>query len=897
MDKKIKILHLEDSLNDAELIHSFIESSSIAHDYYLAENEKDYLTFLESEKIDIILSDFHLPDYDGNEAMKVAQEKYPDIPFIFVSGTMGEDAAIYSVLNGAKDYVLKDNLKRLAPAIKRAMKELDLESMRKQADEALIVSEISYRRLFEAAKDGILILDAETGMIKDVNPFLIQLLGYSKEQFINKAIWEIGFFKDIVANKEKFFELQQNEFVRYEDLPLKTSNGQKINVEFVSNVYLVNNHKVIQCNIRDITRRKKAENALLANNSRLDLAMQVANMAWWEVDVITGIVTFGKRKAEMLGYPPEQFKNYKDFMAIVHPDDVGKTMSAMHDLINGLFDKYEAEYRVLTKSGEYKWFYDIGSVIKKDSKGKPLIVTGLVIDVSQRKHNEEALLASKEYLDKIINTVASPIFVKDTEHKMCLVNDAYCSLVNQRTEDCIGNTGFEHFPKEQVDVFIARDLEVFNTGKESVSEELFTDGWGKVRTIITKKTLYTDNTGNKYLVGVINDITNRKLDELKIIKAMENALESDRLKTAFLSNVSHEIRTPMNAIIGYLDVLTGEEIPGYPKDEIVRIIKSSSSQLLKLINDIIDFSRIEAGAATPKMQSAELSKIITTVYNMFKIPAHKKMLDFQMQISQPCKNIKIITDEPKLRQVLINLVSNAIKFTETGSVQFGCSYNNGKENELLFYVKDTGIGIDEEEHNFVFERFSQSSSIEIAKYGGTGLGLSISKAFVELLGGRIWVESVPGIGSSFNFTLPVGDVKGLNLAAKNADEGRKHLNWKGKTILIAEDNNLNFQLFASILQITGVRILRATNGQDAINKLKEHPEIVLILMDIRMPVMNGLEATRQIRLFDKTIPIIAQTAYAEVEDREKALKAGCNDYQVKPISKELLFESIESFIK
>jgi len=269
--------------------------------------------------------------------------------------------------------------------------------------EALTISEIRYRRLFESAKDGILILDAETGKIIDVNPFLIELLKYSKEQFIEKAIWEIGFFKDIAANRENFLELQQKEYVRYEDLPLETSDGRLINVEFVSNVYIENKHKVIQCNIRDITIRKKAENIIRENNSRLELAMHVANMAWWEMDVDSGNVTFEKGKAEMLGYPPEMFKHYKDFMALVHPEDYDNTMNAMREHLDGKRDKYECEYRIKMKSGSYKWFYDIGSIVKRDSVGVPKTITGLVINVTERKLAEEELSVYRNHLEYLVS--------------------------------------------------------------------------------------------------------------------------------------------------------------------------------------------------------------------------------------------------------------------------------------------------------------------------------------------------------------------------------------------------------------------------------------------------------------------------------------------------------------
>jgi len=287
---------------------------------------------------------------------------------------------------------------------------------RKRAEKTISESETRYRRLFESAKDGILILNAETGMIVDVNPFLINLLGYSKEQFIEKEIWNIGFFKDIVANHEKFIELQQNEYVRYDNLPLETNDGIKINVEFVSNVYLVDKQKVIQCNIRDITIRKRAEKALEKNNRRLELAMKVANMAWWEMDIKTGQVIFEKHKAEMLGFSVDKFHHYSDFVDLLHPDDKPQAMQAMRDHFSGKTNKYEMEYRIMSESGNYIWFYDIGSVINRDDQGNPINVAGLVIDISKRKQVEQELIKAKEKAEE--SDLLKTAFLQNMSHEI-----------------------------------------------------------------------------------------------------------------------------------------------------------------------------------------------------------------------------------------------------------------------------------------------------------------------------------------------------------------------------------------------------------------------------------------------------------------------------------------------
>lgn len=256
MISKIKILHLEDSLGDSDLVRAAITAAGIEYDYFLADNESDFLHALHNENINLIISDYSLPLYSGKQALKLASEKYAHIPFIFVSGAMGEDTAITAMLSGATDCVLKRKLEKLGPAINRALQVVELYIKKVQTEEALSKSEIRYRRLFESTNDGILILDGELGKIIDVNPYLIALLGYSKDSFMEKEIWEIEFLKDFVGNHDKFIELQHKASVSYNQLSLKKADGQKIDVEFVSSAYLANRMNMIQFNIRNITERK-----------------------------------------------------------------------------------------------------------------------------------------------------------------------------------------------------------------------------------------------------------------------------------------------------------------------------------------------------------------------------------------------------------------------------------------------------------------------------------------------------------------------------------------------------------------------------------------------------------------------------------------------------------------
>ena len=510
-------------------------------------------------------------------------------------------------------------------------------SLKALSVEDLRVSEIRYRRLFESAKDGILILDAETGKIDDVNPFLIELLGFSYEQFIEKAIWEIGVFKDIISNYEKFLELQKKEYVRYHNLPLVTHTGRKINVEFISNVYLANNKDVIQCNIRDISRR----------------------------------------------------------------------------------------------------------------------------------------------------------------------------------------------------------IEI----------------------------------------------------ETELIEAKERAEKSDRLKSAFLANMSHEIRTPMNGILGFTELL---QEPNLKRDDIsdyIQIIHISGKRILNTINNIVDISKIESGLIQVNISETNINEKMDFIYNFFQPEVEFKGLQIFLKNSLTTKESIIKTDDEKIYGILTNLIKNAIKFTFEGSINFGYK----KKGEFLeFYVKDTGIGIPENQKDLIFERFRQGSESLTRDYEGSGLGLSISKSYVEMLGGKIWVESQECNGSTFYFTIPYIDASNPKTKILNTDSmDYNEPQLKNLKILIVENDEISHSLITRMLQEISKEVLHALTGVEAIEICRNNPDLDLVLMDIRMPVMDGYEATRKIRQFNKDVIIIAQTAYAFSGDKENAIKAGSNDYISKPIFKPLLLELIK----
>ncbi len=412
------------------------------------------------------------------------------------------------------------------------------------------------------------------------------------------------------------------------------------------------------------------------------------------------------------------------------------------------------------------------------------------------------------------------------------------------------------------------------------------------------------------------EIREHKKTEKELKSAKEKAEESDKLKSAFLASISHEIRTPLNGIIGFAQLLKQDEFQAIEKEQFVKYIDRSSEQLIHIIDDLIDISKIEANQMHISMGSCNLNHLVDELYFFFEtdsISKGKEYLGFKRNKGLPDDKSEILTDEKRLHQVFSNLISNAIKFTKRGYVSFGYRFipnekikeesfytkiAHYKSDLVLLYVEDTGIGIPEKSQDFIFQRFRQADEKVVQNFGGTGLGLSISKALVEMLGGTIWVDSEPGKGSSFYFTLPY---KPALPVEKQMMQGESEISnitndWKNKTILVVEDDDCNRKLIETVLSDTGINLLWCNSGKKAVEICKKKSEIDIVLMDIQLPEMDGLEATRKIRQIRNDLPVIAQTAYAMNEDRDKAIKAGCAEYISKPFVKESIIQTIGKYI-
>lgn len=396
--------------------------------------------------------------------------------------------------------------------------------------------------------------------------------------------------------------------------------------------------------------------------------------------------------------------------------------------------------------------------------------------------------------------------------------------------------------------------------------------------------------GEFVYIGNLFEENNKQRKQLEIAK--QRAEESDNLKSAFLANLSHEIRTPMNAILGFSDLLNDESLSHSDKIEYLEIIRKSGKNLISIIEDLLEMSKIDSKQIAPNYTSLDLDKCISEVYNATRVTIPKEK-NITFTIVKTTKSLKknILMDEIKLKQILTNLLTNAIKFTISGHINIGCAVN--EETKLIkIWVEDSGLGIDKVNTKLIFDRFRRVEDDFSIQLSGLGLGLSISKAYIELLGGTIAVKSARGVGSTFTINIPL--IYDETTPKASIDKSSYQIeSTTHKTILVAEDDDINFLLLEKILLLKNYHVIRAANGKVAVELCKDNLAIDLIFMDIKMPIMNGFEAFKMIRTFNQSIPIIANTAYSSPEDKEKIMNAGFTNYLSKPLNKEKIFDVLE----
>lgn len=515
-------------------------------------------------------------------------------------------------------------------------------------------------------------------------------------------------------------------------------------------------------------------------------------------------------------------------------------------------------------------------------------LTGLIIGVGLLEFKLFDVLPIAR--DRVVENLDDGVLVIDSNDRIVYLNTMMKTILRPFSSDAVGKSLIHLLQDYPLLVSTVVKRVAAHISLDMVDEENVTN------LKVSSTPLSPKDTNYNGMLLVFRDFTEQKRVEIELLNARLRAEESDRLKTAFLANMSHEIRNPMNGIIGFAGLLREEDLTEDDRSRYIEIIEKNATQLLYIINDIIDVSKIESGQERVKKDEISVDILLNDLENLFTPDAKRRNLDLQFASSLTRKDDTIITDPVKLRQILVNVIGNSLKFTVEGSIKVRVK----KVAEMLeFQVKDTGIGINQKDRTLIFDRFRQSEIPAPRLSTGTGLGLSISRGYLTLMGGTISVESEPGVGSTFYIRIPH-----ISTVEKSEKKSRKKMipskieipDWSTKVILLAEDEPVNVMYIKIALKKTNATILTAENGEEAITIFKENDNIDIVLMDIKMPVMDGFEAASEIRKLNSTIPIIALSGHALVE-KERLSAAGFVELISKPVRKDDLITGVDRWLK
>ena len=702
--------------------------------------------------------------------------------------------------------------------------------------------------------------------------------------------------------EQKTYEIVQPLFNGHEDIFYVESwqrrrDSQKRLLAWWCRVLKDSNGKVSGAlsSARDITMIKSNELALLESEEKFRNLFEHSNVGK-SITRTDGIINVNSAYCELLGYKKEELLN-KKWQDLTHPDDLERDITIMNSIIKGESNSHNWEKRYIHKNGKIVWV-DVSTVLERDSDGKPLYFITTFLDISKRKEADIALKDSEARLSAFMKFVPALILIKDHELRPVFANEKFSQIFP--IEDWMGKKPHEIFPKEVAEQMMEKDTEALQKGYTAY-EESWTDKSGRQRTYFTQKFRIDIPESQPLLGGIISDITEQKLAKEELITAKEKAEQSDRLKSTFLANMSHEIRTPMNAIVGFAGMLTDPYLSCEERDKFSNIIQSRSNDLMHIINDLLEISRIESGNATVIKGKFVINNLLNELELIYSQRLQRtKKSNLSLKVDKPLsdKQSAIISDGYIIKEVFSNLIDNAIKYTPSGFIRFG--YHPPENDTITCFVTDTGIGISPKDQELIFEHFRQAEREDPHKYGGTGLGLSICKGSLSLIGGHIRVDSSPGNGSTFYFTFPYEpDISSKMENGINPDPpvSKGPYFWPGKKVLLVEDEDSNIEFLNILLRRTNAEMICVRTGKELRSEYKNLIQYHLVLLDIRLPDADGWELAKEIKAIRPDLTVIAQTAYAMATDRQKSEIAGCNDYISKPINKDQLMKMLSRYLE
>ena len=633
---------------------------------------------------------------------------------------------------------------------------------------------------------------------------------------------------------------------------------------------------------------------LSSGKERYSIAFEASDMGVWEWMVDSNIVYFSRKWKMQLGYYPDELSDqFATFESLIHPEDRDRVLREIRTFLKSDSLLFESEYRIRHKNGHYLWMYCRASCIRNENN-QAYRVVGVTRDISKEKKENNELAIFKQAM------MYSPfsVIITDVDGYIEFFNTAFHKKSGWTPEEIIGKKPSILKSGHHSDDFYVKLWKTITNGHVWQGEMKNKRKNGRYYTEFVTISPLRNNIGRiTHFVKISEDITAWKKMEKDLRMSRRSAEIANIYKNNFLANMSHKIRTPINGIIGFSDLLKSGSPNEEQKTKYINLIQQNSSALLHLIDNIIDVARIEANEMKIKKESCSLKDtFIELKPETQKLADSKGKKDISVDFIMPPEEHHdvIFTDPVRLKQILIILFENALKQTERGFIEIG--YQIYSERKLQFYVHDTGAGISENQVDLLTYQFGANKKNVGQMKGGMGLGLSICHGLVNLLGGQIGVKSKKAKGSIFYFTIPYDKIKVQTRKSIIEQSKTSKYDFSKYTILIAEDVTYNFEYLKNIFASTKANLLWAKDGIDVLN-LFNNQKIDLILMDIELPEISGLDATRQIRKKNKTIPVIAQTGYTMDEDREKCLSAGCNEVLVKPLKIEDVLKTVSRYLK
>jgi len=786
---------------------------------------------------------------------------------------------------------------------------------RKKAEQALADQEERIRLILESTAEGIYGIDPQ-GVCTFINQAALRILGFSSRDQVLGLNCHLLFHHSHADGTP--FPMQDCQVVRAYRAGKGThsdaevfwrSDGTTFPVEYWSHPLLRDGQAIGSVvTFLDISQRHTFERAIRESEQKFRAIFEGAELGIAVAKINDGHITVNSAYRRMLGCTAEEMRSISIFDELTHPDDVERDVRAYQPLARGEIDRLHLEKRYLLRDGRLVWA-SVELSLLRDAAGKPQYILGLAADITERKRVEEELRASARQLRAFIEDAPVAMAMFDRDIRYLAASRRWTTDYGFGHPDLTGLCLYDLVPN-----LPEKWRESHRRGLAGEKQHLGEDIWiradGTEQWVSSAVYPWREPSGS--IGGIIisaEDISQRKLNEQLLQDAKRAAEAASAAKSTFLATMSHEIRTPLNGILGMTDLVLDTQLAPEQREHL-GLVRFSADSLLAIINDILDFSKIEAGKLEMELIPFHLRESLQQTMKTCAIRAQQKGILFSFKAPADVPDA-LVGDPGRIRQVLLNLVGNAIKFTERGQifVAVGAAFPVKGRALLHFGVKDTGIGIPAEAQEKIFAAFSQADGSMARKYGGTGLGLAICVRLVDMMGGRIWVESVPQQGSVFHFTLD------LALAEENAFPAANQLQQHGGAsqastphsstleaasgagcrVLLVEDNAVNRTLAQRLLQKRGFEVSTAVDGREAI-RAAQSAEFDVILMDIQMPEMDGFEATAEIRKREKfsgrRTPIIALTAHAMKEDRDRCLSAGMDAYVTKPINPAELFSAI-----